>query len=218
MKKIVLLLVAVMAIGRVYAQNNVAEKDLSSLPVIVYTLDTTLFRPTNYKLPRNSKIRDLFKAMDGYYIANNSSIIHWGQEIKRFTINGKSYSGLNMIKAIKMLPVDMLAYVESVIDYKNPMSIGPKTPIIDETLNIHIKENKLTEAQQLLFAANILAIDEKVTKIRLNCRDYFAEALAQLPINRDAPPEANTDDYGDQIPHFLIEPKLGTYTSKATKY
>lgn len=218
MKKIVVLLIAVMAMGKLRAQDTVAGKERSSPPTILYTLDTTLFRPSNYKLSRRSKIKNLFKLMDGYYLEKDSSIIHWGQDVKHFAINGKNYSGLNVMKAIKILSVDMLAYVESVIDYKNAMSMGPRTPIIDETLNINIKENKIAEAQQLLFAADILGIDEKVTKIRLDCRDYFSEALAQLPINRDAPPEPDTDDYGDQIPHFIIKPAPGTWISKATVY
>jgi hypothetical protein len=58
----------------------------------------------------------------------------------------------------------------------------------------------------------------KITKIVLNCRDVIAEEIAQLPIIKDMASTPDIDDYGDQVPHFIIKPLPGTWISKATSY
>lgn len=62
------------------------------------------------------------------------------------------------------------------------------------------------------------AATPKITKVRLYCADIITRIAEQIVAVMNGTTEPNTDDYGDQIPHFLIQPKAGTYTSKATRY
>lgn len=66
-------------------------------------------------------------------------------------------------------------------------------------------------------------VTPKVTTVRLCCAEYIYTSIIeqmaeQIAANMNGNTDPNTDDYGDQIPHFLIQPKPGSYTSKATRY
>lgn len=58
----------------------------------------------------------------------------------------------------------------------------------------------------------------KTTRIRMNCRDVVDESLKQILANQAVLSNGlnEIDDYGDQIPHFLIKYPASVYVSKSS--
>ncbi|MES2279619.1 MAG: hypothetical protein V4592_26530 [Bacteroidota bacterium] len=276
-KSLLFFWIIVLTICKVFAQASVGTPRTES-PVIIYNLDTTVYLPDTYKVAQNSKVAQILKAIGDFEIDGDSSIVHWGQRVHKFAINGKTYTASDMVKVLKMLPADVVENIESVIDYNKSGIISIKTPEIDELININIKKDQITYVNNLLAIQQISQpnnraqsindlikklpgidvgtdgnltyngkpvtkmrlhdVDDsqndtlrlaklyplyaiaipKITKIVLNCRDYITEAVSQITLNMNAGSDPDIDDYGDQVPHFIITPSPGSWISKASRY
>jgi hypothetical protein len=160
MKKTVLLVLINLSALQLFAQSNpvISNPDLhvNSTPHIVYKVDTILYLTAKYPVPKRSTVAQMLKVLEGFEVADDSSVTHQGQAVKKIKINGKLYEGLEIKQAIKKLPADIVEDIEMIDDYgEKALLIGIKDGDPDKLLNINIKKGKAAQLKKLLIGMHV---------------------------------------------------------------
>ncbi|MES2279618.1 MAG: hypothetical protein V4592_26525 [Bacteroidota bacterium] len=215
MKKAFLLLIVVLAAGRVFAQSNPQTTEKPHISVVLKT-DTVVYL-IDHQTVYDGKIDQLLKTMPSFEFAADGSVTHQGQVVKKVAINGRSYMGLDITKIIKRLPVSILENMEVVDDYSHvnfANSMKHQDP--DKLLNLNIKPSIMADVEYYLanrpsrpYVSRPGLYDDPALYGDIN---YINEhnpldrqvnrAVRNMLAISDGMNEV--DQYGDQIPHFLI--------------
>lgn len=212
MKKVLLLLVVTLLAGRVLAQDAPQSKPKSPVSVTLKT-DTVVYR-IDHSMIGYQRIDQLLKSMPSFAIAADGSVTYHDQPVKKIAINGRPYAGLDLAKFIKRLPANLLDNMELIDDYSDAAKNTFKHPDPDKLLNLNIKQSVMDDLEYYLanrpsrpmysrgrydnpdLYGNIYVDEHNPLDRRTN------RAIASMLALSDQMHEV--DQYGDQIPHFLI--------------
>ena len=104
--------------------------------------DTIEYNASSFKVPPGSTVEDLLRRLPGFQVSQDGSIRAQGQEVKRVTVDGKSFFGTDPKAATKNLPAEAIAKVQLF----NGQSEQSKLTGVDDgkkekTVNLELKEN-----------------------------------------------------------------------------
>src|SRR5690606_35773005 len=94
-----------------------AERD----PVTIKN-DTIEFNAGSFKTRENAVVEDLLKRLPGVEIDNDGNIRAQGEQVRRVTVDGKSFFGTDPKIATKNLPADAIEKVQ-VFDRKSDQAV-----------------------------------------------------------------------------------------------
>ncbi len=115
-----------------------AERD----PVTIKN-DTIEFNAGSFKTRENAVVEDLLKRLPGVEIDNDGNIRAQGEQVRRVTVDGKSFFGTDPKIATKNLPADAIEKVQ-VFDRKSDQAVftGIDDGQREKTINLELKEEK----------------------------------------------------------------------------
>ncbi|QKJ31788.1 hypothetical protein HQ865_19125 [Mucilaginibacter mali] len=192
------------------AQKRTVKK--SPVSVVLKT-DTVVYR-IDQTMIGYQRIDQLLKGISSFAIDSSGAVSYLGQPVKKIAINGRPYAGLDLAKFIKRLPANLLDNMELIDDYGDAawnsfVHSGP-----DKLLNLNIKRSVMEDLEYYLsnrpsrplysrgqydnpdLYGNIYVDEHNPLDRRTN------RAIASMLALSDQMHEV--DQYGDQIPHFLI--------------
>jgi hypothetical protein len=202
MKKVILLLMATFPATVLFAQ--VSPATINTAP----TADTVRYAANKYPLPKNSSVYRLIQVMDGFEFGSDGLVMFKGLPVNKIKLNGTYFGHLDVSAALKKLPADIVANVE-VIDLQGTDEINKGVPS-GKLLNINFDNGKTAELYETLIAMrdNPFRTGQKGMKPRYGRKDplnaSIDAAIARFYLG--LPSTADVDEYGDQIPHFLLPP------------
>lgn len=241
MKKVLLPLVLVLLSGRIFAQSSGAspakqkpnptldsllekmqamevsqKRAIKQRPVsVVLKTDTVVYR-IDQTMIGYQRIDQLLKGISSFAIDSGGALSYLGQPVKKISINGRPYAGLDLTKFIKRLPANLLDNMELIDDYGDAASqTSIKTVSPDKVLNLNIKRSVMDDLEYYLSNRpsrplysrgrydnpdlyGTVYVDEHNPLDRRTNR-----AIASMLALSDQMHEV--DQYGDQIPHFLVQ-------------
>lgn len=214
MKKVLLPLLIIVAAGRVLAQDNAAQTKPKSPVSVILKTDTVVY-PIDPSAIGYQRIDQLLKSMPSFAVDSAGSVTYQDQPVKKIAINGRPYSGLDLTKFIKRLPANLLDNMELIDDYSNINVMNSmKYQGPDKVLNLNIKRSVMEDLEYYLSNRpsrplysrgrydnpdlyGTIYVDEHNPLDRRTNR-----AIASMLAISDQMHEV--DQYGDQLPHFLI--------------
>lgn len=105
--------------------------------------DTIEFNAESFKTPENAAVEELLKRLPGVEVDNDGTIRAQGEQVRRVTVDGKSFFGTDPKIATKNLPADAIAKVQ-VYDKKSDQAVftGIDDGQREKTINLELKEEK----------------------------------------------------------------------------
>ncbi len=104
--------------------------------------DTIEYNASSFKVPPGSSVEDLLRRLPGFQVGPDGDIRAQGQEVKRVTVDGKSFFGNDPKAATKNLPAEAISKVQVF----NGQSEQSKLTGVDDgkkekTVNLELKED-----------------------------------------------------------------------------
>lgn len=105
--------------------------------------DTIEFNAGSFKTQENALVEDLLKRLPGVEVDNDGTIRAQGQEVRRVTIDGKTFFGTDPKIATRNLPADAIDKVQ-IFDKKSDQAVftGIDDGQREKTINLELKEEK----------------------------------------------------------------------------
>lgn len=207
MKKLMMLLVAGLFAGPLFAQSNQGTAN------VMAKVDTTTYPAAKYKVEKNSSVFQLLSVMEGFQIMPDGSVKHKGQVINRVKMAGRYFEGLDIVPVMNRIPADIVDNIQVVDAYNTTGATGDAS---GKLLCLNFKRDPMP------FIAPIFAV-QRPDRFNNGQRGYRSRMDGGQRLTNDevfgrfgvgTPIGSDKDDYGDQIPHFLIPPPPHTYTYK----
>lgn len=213
MKKALLLLTITLSAGSVFGQSS--PQTARRAPVsITLKQDTIVYRIDHKKL-NYGRVEQLLRTMPAFEIGTDGSVKHDGEIVKKVTINGETYAGLTALKIIQRLPIGAVDNIEMIDDYGDRPIIHYKT-LPDKHLNITIRTDAIADINYYLSNRPSRPINGQRGRYDdpalygdinyINERNPLDRQVNRAVRNMLAISDQmnEVDQYGDQIPHFLI--------------
>jgi outer membrane receptor protein involved in Fe transport len=110
---------------------------------VMFNKDTIVFDATTFKTNPNAVVEDLLKKLPGVEVDKDGTITAQGEEVRRVTVDGKTFFGNDPKIATKNLPADAIDKVQ-VYDKKSDMTqfTGIDDGQREKTINLQLKEDK----------------------------------------------------------------------------
>jgi len=104
--------------------------------------DTIEYNASSFKVPPGSSVEDLLRRLPGFQIGQDGSIRAQGQEVKRVTVDGKSFFGADPKAATKNLPAEAISKVQLFNDKSEQAKLtGVDDGKKEKTVNLELKED-----------------------------------------------------------------------------
>jgi hypothetical protein len=104
--------------------------------------DTIEYNATTFKVPPGSTVEDLLRKLPGVQIDQEGNIRAQGQEVKRVTVDGKSFFGNDPKMATKNLPADAISKVQVFTDKsEQARATGVDDGKKEKAMNLELKDN-----------------------------------------------------------------------------
>lgn len=104
--------------------------------------DTIEYNAASFKVPPGSTVEDLLRKLPGMQVNQDGSITAQGQEVKKVTVDGKSFFGNDPKLATKNLPADAIQKVQVFNDKSEQSKItGVDDGKKEKTVNLELKED-----------------------------------------------------------------------------
>lgn len=118
------------------------EIEAERAPVTVKR-DTIEFNAGSFKTKQNAVVEDLLKKLPGVEVDNEGNITAQGEQVRRVTVDGKTFFGNDPKVATKNLPADAIDKVQ-VFDKKSDQAVfsGVDDGQREKTINLELKEEK----------------------------------------------------------------------------
>jgi hypothetical protein len=214
MKKALLLLTVTLAAGRVFGQS--APQAVRKAPISITLKQDTIVYRIDHKTVNYGRVEQLLRTMPSFEVAVDGSVKHQGLPVKKITINGETYAGLTVLKIIQRLPIGAVNDVEMIDDYSNLSALNNFKGEPDKLMNLNIRPEAIADINYYLsnrpsrpligrrglyddpaLYGDINYINERNPLDRQVNRAVRNMLAVSDQINE-------VDQYGDQIPHFLI--------------
>jgi len=205
MKRSFSMLIILLSSVQLFAQNrqNTAAYRAPVPKNPVVKQDTTVYAAETFDRA-NDRLDGLLLQIKDFSIGANGAITQNGQPIKNIKINGEMYKGLDAAHALTILPYNMIHNIE-VIDTRY------QDGNTEKSLNVVAKTNRKDQLADILVGEGYVRSIFLLPMSRKR-QDEFQESLyATVP----TPPGFYVNQYGDQIPHFLVKPAPGTFDNSA---
>ncbi len=110
---------------------------------VVIKKDTIEFDAGSFKTKENAVVEDLLKKLPGVEVDNDGTIRAQGEQVRRVTVDGKSFFGSDPRLATRNLPADAISKVQ-VYDKKSDQATftGIEDGQREKTINLELKEEK----------------------------------------------------------------------------
>ncbi|SKC71480.1 outer membrane beta-barrel family protein [Ohtaekwangia koreensis] len=126
------------------AQTKLDEVVIQSekIPVVIKR-DTIEYNALAFKTNQNSNVEELLKKLPGVEVDNDGTIRSQGEQVKRITVDGKTFFGTDPKLATRNLPADAIDKVQ-VFDKKSDQATfsGIDDGQREKTINLELKEEK----------------------------------------------------------------------------
>ncbi|WP_019990521.1 outer membrane beta-barrel protein [Rudanella lutea] len=104
--------------------------------------DTIEYNAATFKVPPGSTVEELLRKLPGVQVDQEGNIRAQGQEVKRVTVDGKSFFGSDPKMATKNLPADAISKVQVFTDKSEQAKItGVDDGKKEKTVNLELKDN-----------------------------------------------------------------------------
>lgn len=104
--------------------------------------DTIEYNAASFKVPPGSTVEDLLRKLPGVQVNQDGSITAQGQDVKKVTVDGKSFFGADPKLATKNLPADAINKVQVFNDKTEQSKItGVDDGKKEKTINLELKED-----------------------------------------------------------------------------
>lgn len=104
--------------------------------------DTIEYNAASFKVPPGSSVEDLLRKLPGVQVNQDGSITAQGQDVKKVTVDGKSFFGADPKLATKNLPAEAIQKVQVFNDKTEQAKItGVDDGKKEKTINLELKED-----------------------------------------------------------------------------
>lgn len=104
--------------------------------------DTIEYNAAAFKVPPGSTVEELLRKLPGVQIDQDGNIRAQGQEVKRVTVDGKSFFGNDPKMATKNLPAEAISKVQVFTDKSEQAKLtGVDDGKKEKTVNLELKDN-----------------------------------------------------------------------------
>ena len=104
--------------------------------------DTIEYNAASFKVPPGSTVEDLLRKLPGMQVNQDGSITAQGQDVKKVTVDGKSFFGNDPKLATKNLPADAIQKVQVFNDKTEQSKItGVDDGKKEKTINLELKDD-----------------------------------------------------------------------------
>ncbi len=104
--------------------------------------DTIEYNAASFKVPPGSTVEDLLRKLPGIQVNQDGSITAQGQDVKKVTVDGKSFFGNDPKLATKNLPADAIQKVQVFNDKSEQSKVtGVDDGKKEKTVNLELKED-----------------------------------------------------------------------------
>lgn len=112
-------------------------------PPVTVKKDTIEFNAGSFKTRENAMVEDLLKKLPGVEVDNDGNISAQGEQVRRVTVDGKSFFGSDPKLATRNLPANAINKVQ-VFDKKSDQAMfsGIDDGQREKTINLELKEEK----------------------------------------------------------------------------
>ena len=134
-------------VGRLTMEARVNELDEVTVTAerapVVIKKDTIEFDAGSFKTKENAVVEDLLKKLPGVEVDNDGTIRSQGEQVRRVTVDGKTFFGNDPKLATRNLPADAISKVQ-VYDRKSDQVAftGIDDGQREKTINLELKEEK----------------------------------------------------------------------------
>ena len=134
-------------LGKLTLETRVNELDeltvTAEKPPVVIKKDTIEFDAGSFKTKENAVVEDLLKKLPGVEVDNDGTIRAQGEQVRRVTVDGKTFFGNDPRLATRNLPADAISKVQ-VYDRKSDQAAftGIDDGQREKTINLELKEEK----------------------------------------------------------------------------
>jgi hypothetical protein len=125
------------------AQTRLDEVIIEDIVPVTVKKDTIEFNAKAFKTTQNATVEDLLKKMPGVEVDNDGTIRAQGEQVRRVTVDGKSFFGSDPKLATRNLPADAIKKVQ-MFDRKSDQATfsGIDDGQREKTINLELKEEK----------------------------------------------------------------------------
>jgi hypothetical protein len=220
MKSTIFIVLILFGVKQLSAQNLTSNSNLN----ITQKLDTVHYNVQSFSVSQSASIITLLKKMEGFSTGSDNILNYQGKPVNFIRVNGKHYDGMDITSIINKLPVAAIDNVEIINDNNPPEAlINTKSSHSQQVLNINMKKNIMIDipsfthvsAETDEYQPRVYLRTDDFGRPRLRHTDQFnisdrteTDRLITRQIERlqadIATQGKDVDEYGDQIPHFLI--------------
>ncbi len=220
MKQAIVLLIFFLSASALSAQTNRADNKPQ---------DSAYYKGSNIGRGWPGGVDQLLKKMKGFEIGDDGTVFHNGQQVNRAKINDKQYRGVDIAKVIKGLPADGVVSIVMVDDGLGESMNGGKPGNPQEILSIVMAPGQsafapgFAEGPALRLHGRRMYDDPYITRYgeptytdpRNPSDRYVDRAISNMQAISNSMFEVN--EWGDQVPHFVIKEWPGPGNPKVKK-
>lgn len=104
--------------------------------------DTIEYNAASFKVPPGSTVEELLRKLPGFQIDQEGNIRAQGQEVKKVTVDGKSFFGNDPKMATKNLPSEAISKIQVFTDKSEQAKLtGVDDGKKEKTVNLELKDN-----------------------------------------------------------------------------